>query len=206
MIESRWYVRIGNLGFNLLALNILWVLFSTLGLYILGIFPATVALFAVVKQLIIEKDDVPVFKLFWKNFKMEFVKANLLGYLLLFIGVILYVDLKVIQAMEIPLLYTVLNGLLIFVIFIYLLTILYIFPIFVYYEFKFWQYPKYAIVNAIGRPFQTILLIAGTTALFLLYRQFPFLMAVFGMSLLSYMITKIASASFSKGEKENDHL
>lgn len=206
MIESRWYVRIGNLGFNLLALNILWVLFSTLGLYILGIFPATVALFAVVKQLIIEKDDVPVFRLFWKNFKMEFVKANLLGYLLLVIGVILYVDLKVIQAMEIPLLYTVLNGLIIFVIFIYLLTILYIFPIFVYYDFKFWQYPKYAIVNAIGRPFQTILLIAGTTALFLLYRQFPFLMAVFGMSLLSYMITKIASASFSKGEKDNDHL
>ena len=206
MIESRWYMRVGNLGFNLLALNLFWLLFSTLGLYVLGIFPATVALFAVVKQLIIEKDDIQVFKAFWKNFKMEFVKANVLGYLVLAIGVILYLDLKVIQGLEIPLLYTVLNGLIIFVIFIYLLIVLYIFPIFVYYDFKFWQYPKYAIVIAIGRPLQTILIIAGTTALLLLYRHFPFLIVIFGMSLLSYIITKIASSSFPNKNVKDDNL
>jgi uncharacterized membrane protein YesL len=189
-------MRIGNLGFNLLALNLLWLLFSTIGLYILGIFPATVALFSAIKQIIIEKDDIPVFKVFWKSFKREFTKANLLGYLVLAIGVILYLDVKVIQGLEIPLLYTVLNGLIIFVIFIYLLIVLYIFPIFVFYDFKFWQYPKYAIIIAIGRPLQTVLILAGTTALLLLYRYFPFLIAVFGMSLFSYIIIKIASSSF----------
>lgn len=205
MLESRWYMRIGNLGFNLLALNLLWLLFSTIGLYIFGVFPATVALFSVVKQLIIEKDDISVFKAFWRNFKNEFIKSNLLGYLLLAIGVILYLDLKVIQGLEIPLLYTVLNGLIIFVIFIYLLIVLYIFPIFVYYDFKIWEYPKYAIVIAIGRPFQTILILAGTTALLLLYSYFPFLIAIFGISLFSYIITKIASSSFSNKNVENEN-
>jgi uncharacterized membrane protein YesL len=42
---TSWYIRIGEWAFNLFLLNILWLFFSLLGLFVLGIFPATVALF-----------------------------------------------------------------------------------------------------------------------------------------------------------------
>ncbi len=46
MIEKRWYMRMGTLGFNLIYLNLLWAAFTLLGGIVLGIFPATAALFA----------------------------------------------------------------------------------------------------------------------------------------------------------------
>ena len=56
--------------------NALWVLFSLLGLIVLGIAPATVALFSITKDWAKKDWDQPVFQTFWQTYKTEFFRAN----------------------------------------------------------------------------------------------------------------------------------
>ncbi|MGM0877560.1 MAG: YesL family protein [Bacillota bacterium] len=195
-----WYIRIGEWGLNLFLLNILWILFTLLGLFVVGIFPATAALFAVMRKLTMESKDISVFKLFWNTFRTEFFKANLLGYIFLFIGFILYVDLRVVQQLDNNILHQALTIALYILIFVYFLTLLYVFPIFVHFNMKTKEYLKHAIILAIARPIQSIFMVIGfIIVLFLLWR-IPGLIPVFGVSLISFILMKIASISFPKIE------
>lgn len=71
----------GDFGFNLILLNILWVAFTLLGLVIFGLFPATIALFAVIRKWILENEDTPILQEFIKRYKAEFKMANVIGIL-----------------------------------------------------------------------------------------------------------------------------
>ncbi|WP_332696002.1 YesL family protein [Halalkalibacter lacteus] len=195
---SRWYMRLGNWAFNLVLLNILWFLFSLSGLFILGIFPATAALFAVLRQLIMEDEDLPVLKLFWNKFKSEFMMSNLIGYLILIFGLILYVDLRVLQQLDNNILQLVLASITVVIGIVYLLTLLYIFPLFVHFNLKFLQYPKHAFILAVAKPFQTIMMLGGLAIVYFLYMNFPILILVFGMSLISFVMMKVASFSLPR--------
>ncbi len=197
---SKWYIRVGTLAFNLVLLNILWILFSFLGLFIVGFFPATAALFAVLKQMIMEDEDIAVFKLFFKKFKSEFVMSNLIGYITLIFGVVLYVDIRVLQQLDSGFLQLALASATVVISIVYLLTLLYIFPIFVHFDMKLWQYPKHALILAIAKPFHTIFLLVLLALVVMLYMIIPALIFVFGMSLVAYVMTKIASYSFPRKE------
>ncbi len=197
---SQWYIRVGTLAFNLVLLNILWILFSFLGLFIIGFFPATAALFAVLKQMIMEDEDIAVFKLFLKKFKSEFLMSNLIGYITLIFGVILYIDIRVLQQLDSGFLQLALASATVVISFVYLLTLLYIFPIFVHFDMKLWQYPKHALILAVAKPFHTIFLLVLLALVVMLYMIIPALIFVFGMSLVAYVMTKIASYSFPRKE------
>ena len=197
---SQWYIRVGTLAFNLVLLNILWILFSFLGLFIVGFFPATAALFAVLKQMIMEDEDIAVFKLFLKKFKSEFLMSNLIGYITLIFGVILYIDIRVLQQLDSGFLQLALASATVVISFVYLLTLLYIFPIFVHFDMKLWQYPKHALILAVAKPFHTIFLLVLLALVVMLYMIIPALIFVFGMSLVAYVMTKIASYSFPRKE------
>lgn len=193
-----WYLRLGEWALNLFLLNLLWIIFSMLGLFIVGIFPATVALFAVMRKLTMESKEVPVFKLFWTTYKREFVKANIIGYAWSLIGFVLYIDLRVLNQLDSSLLNQLFTFGLYMIIAAYLVTLLYLFPIFVHFNLKKREYFKYAIILTIGRPIQSIMLIIGlTVGLFILWRV-PGLIPVFGMSFISLLVMKIASISFPK--------
>ncbi|WP_223702546.1 YesL family protein [Sutcliffiella deserti] len=197
---SQWYIRLGNLAFNLVFLNILWFSFSLLGLFIVGFFPATAALFAVLKQMIMEDEDPSIFPLFWKKFKSEFLMSNIVGYLVLFTGLILYLDIKVLQLLDNSILQLALASATVVIGFVYLLTLLYVFPIFVHFDLKLLQYPKHAVILAIAKPFHTIYLLALLAIVLYSYMIIPALIFVFGMSLIGYVMTKIASYSFPRKE------
>jgi len=199
--SSRWYIRLGNLGFNLVVLNLLWISFSFLGLFVLGIFPATAALFSVLRQLIMEDEDLPIFKLFFEKFKSEFLMSNLMGYLFLSVGIILYIDFRVLQLLDNNFLQLALASITFVIAFVYLLILLFIFPIFVHFDLKFWQYPKHALILAIARPFQTLYMIIGLSIVLFLYMNFTVLILVFGMSLIAFVMMKVASISFPRKEE-----
>jgi uncharacterized membrane protein YesL len=198
---TSWYIRLGDWALKLFLLNLLWILFSLIGLLIGGIFPATVALFAVIRKLIMPNQDVPLFKLFWNTFKKDFIKANLLGYLLLVGGFVLYVNLRVLQQLDSSLVNTLLSAATLIIAFLYLLTLLNVFPVFVHFNLKTIQHIKYAFILSIGKPLQSLLLIAGVAVTIFVLLQVPGLIPVFGVSLLSLVVMKIASRSFP--EKDN---
>ncbi|OIJ15130.1 hypothetical protein BKP37_06850 [Anaerobacillus alkalilacustris] len=198
MFGSQWYIRLGNWAFNLVLLNLLWFLFSFLGLFIVGFFPATAALFAVLRQLVMDDEDAPILKLFWNKFKSEFVMSNLVGYFVFIFGLILYLDLKVLQQLDNSIFRLALASITVVVAFAYLLTLLYIFPIFVHFDLKFMQYPKHALILAVAKPFHTILLIFMLAIVLFLYLKIPALIFIFGMSLIGLVMVKIASFSFPR--------
>ncbi|MFC4402738.1 YesL family protein [Gracilibacillus xinjiangensis] len=55
--------------------NLLWIGFSLLGLVVFGFFPATAAMFALVRQWIMGNIDKPVFSSIWVTIKKNFSKA-----------------------------------------------------------------------------------------------------------------------------------
>ncbi|WP_175639355.1 YesL family protein [Metabacillus schmidteae] len=193
---TSWYIRFGEWTFHLFVLNLLWCLFSVLGLFAFGIFPATVAMFAVMRKLIMSQDDVPMVKLFWQTFKAEFLKSNLIGYLFSIGGFILYVNIRVLQQLDsnvINLAFIILTFILAF---LYLLTYLYVFPVFVHFHLKTRDYIKYAFILSIGKPLQSVLMILTLCVALFLYIKLPGIIPVFGVSLFCYIIMKISVASF----------
>ena len=193
---TSWYIRAGEWALNLFLLNVLWILFSALGLFAFGIFPATAAMFAVIRKLNMAKEDVHVFKLFWKTYKFEFMKSNLIGYIFLMVGFLLYVDLRVLQQLDSSLLNLILTVATFILVFLYLLTLLYVFPVFVHLNLKTVEYIKYAFILAIGKPKQSLLILLALAISMFLLIQVPGLIPVFGISIFSFILMKISSSSF----------
>ncbi|MBP2075961.1 YesL family protein [Oceanobacillus polygoni] len=202
MFGTQWYFRLGNLGFNLVLLNFLWILFTASGLFILGGFPATAALFAVIRLIIMETDNGSIIKMFWNKFKTEFLASNVIGYLMLLIGLLLYIDFKVLHHIKQNTLYMALMSLTMVIILVYLLSLLYVFPVFVHYDLKLWQYPKFALIPVIARPLRTLIMAITLAGILFVYMKFPVLILLFGLSLISFILMKFAYLSFSnKGDE-----
>lgn len=177
--------------------NILWVAFSLLGLLIFGFFPATVALFAVVRKWVQLQADTPVFKTFWTTYKQEFLKSNLLGIILCIIGYILYLDFALVRVTPIDLLQLTYFPLLVIVL-LYFLTVLYVFPVFVHYDVKTLYVLKNAFLIMIMRPPITIMMVVGTIAVYFLMRTLPGLIPFFAVSILAYVLMWSSNLAFAK--------
>ena len=193
MVYAYWYI-----GFNLMILNILWILITIGGLGVFGFFPATVALFSVTHSMIIYNDHEKVIKKFFTSIKENWLEANLLGYLFSLILFILYLNIKVIHLIEIRLLYVSVMSVTLIVGALVIISFAYVFSVFVHFKFKWWVYPKYALILTISKPFNTILLILLLVLVLYLYYIVPSLLLLQGMGLIVYIIMKVASFSFPK--------
>jgi uncharacterized membrane protein YesL len=197
---TNWYIRIGNWGFRLLILNILWIVFSAMGLFILGLFPATTALFGVIRKEIITADtqNVPTIKSFWEIYKTEFLRSNLLGYIYTIFGVLLFFDLRVLHHLN----SSVLNYFFIIVTYIiilfYSLTFFYLFPILVHFQLRILDYIKYSVILMFARPMQALILIVSLFTSYYLFLFLPGLIPLMGISLISFIIMKTAIRSFPR--------
>jgi uncharacterized membrane protein YesL len=195
---SEWYIKLGNWAFKLFYLNILWMLFTLMGFVILGVFPATTALFAVIRKLIMEDEDTHIFSLFYSTYKKDFARSNLLGAIISLVGVILIIDIYILMQLEASILNQTISIILFLVFTLYVITTIYIFPIFVHFDLKIFDCFKYAFVLVIGRPLYTILLIACLIIISFVLMWIPGLIPVFGVSLIALLFMKISSISLPK--------
>ncbi|MBM7570082.1 YesL family protein [Aquibacillus albus] len=191
---------------NFVYLNILWMAFTLLGLVFFGFAPATVSLFAVVRKWIQGYTDVPIFKSFWRNYKKEFFKSNVIGLILSVFGYILYVDFQLVlhsanstiqQITYLPLLLLILT---------YTLTLLYVFPVYVHYEVNILQVLKNAFIIMIMRPLNTIMLIAGTAVVYYVLRFVPGLIPFLSMSLWAYVMMWCSNLVFKRIEEKQEQV
>src|SRR5690625_2386551 len=124
-------------------LNVLWITFTMVGFLVLGIFPATTALCAVIRKWFKDGEEIPIFKVFWETYRRQFWVSNVLGLILFSSGYVLYFYFMVFSTME-NLIGIFLNGLLISVGAMYVIILTNIFPVLVNYDLKGKQYLKYA--------------------------------------------------------------
>lgn len=91
--------RYSKLAFDLLMLNIIFILVSVLSLFVL-FFPSLVSLHTIINNIINDKDDENVYKTFFLEIKRQWSfswRIEVLGMIiLLIIGVIIYFDFVVI--------------------------------------------------------------------------------------------------------------
>jgi uncharacterized membrane protein YesL len=181
---------------KLAFVNLLWIIFSILGLIIFGFFPATVAVFVIVRKLLMGNTDIPIFKTFWESYKGEFVKSNLLGLIVSILGYFLYVDINLLKHTSgiINLFYypAILIGL------GFILTICYVFPTFVHFDLKIYQVLKIAFIIMLMNPISTIIMIIGITAVYLLMTTIPGLIPLFGGSSLAFIIMWSSFFAFTR--------
>src|SRR5699024_10685272 len=96
---------------RLAYVNFLWVTFIILGLGIFGLMPATTAMFGVVRKWEM-KEEIKVFPTFWKLYKQEFVKANVMGVILFLIGYLLVMEFQILRTQDSIIYYIVSFGVL----------------------------------------------------------------------------------------------
>ncbi|OAK71959.1 YesL family protein [Lederbergia galactosidilytica] len=208
MFENKLFnnfYQFGETVLLLLYVNALWICFTLLGLIIFGLGPSTVAMYTIFRHWAMGRDDLPVFKTFWETFKREFLKANILGVILLMIAYMLYVNWNFLEldgewitafSQFILLVATVIYG----------VMLIYIFPIYVQYENKLFVYFKNAILMALYQPFRTLYAIAACLTLYYIFFILPVFIFLMGASLSSFVLMWITYRTFMRLEYKQAKL
>jgi uncharacterized membrane protein YesL len=182
---------------RLAFLNLLWISFSLLGLVIFGFFPATVAMFAVVRKWMLGNDEMSIFKTFWTAYKREFLKSNILGVIILAIGLILYIDFQFVlhsSSSFVAILYVPF-----FIITLIAIScVFYIIPIFVHYDMKISQVIKNSFFVMIMNPLSTFYMLIGSFGICFVLSYAPPICILYSGNLLALFIMKPATNAFEK--------
>lgn len=188
----------------LVYLNILWIMFTIMGLGLFGFFPATVSMFTIIRQLLL-KEETSIIKTFFQTYKREFFKANGVGLILFILAYILYMDLLFLDTIQ-NIFFYFFQIALIIVSILYLITLIYIFPVYVHFQLKFFQYFKHAFLIGVFSPLMNLAIIAGFVILYFIYKWVPGLIPIFGLSLVSLLITRCVMLAFNRFEKRQQKL
>lgn len=174
---------------KILYLNILWVLFTILGLGVFGIMPATIAMFSVTRKWALNETDIAIFPTFWEAYKTEFFKANGYGLFFLGTGYVLLVAYAILGT-QTGLPYLISSYIILGLLLLLLIGLIYFFPIYTHFALKPLQHIKWPIQIGLSHPLLTFFLVVGTTILgYLGMRYLPALMIFLGASVFAYIIS-----------------
>ncbi|ULT57618.1 DUF624 domain-containing protein [Neobacillus drentensis] len=189
-VACDWVVK-------LLYLNLLWILFTMAGLIIAGIFPATAAMYTVIKGYQ-ASENVSAFKLFKKVYKEEFSRANQLGIVLVIIPVIFYTDWLFTSYLS-GTMEMVAKGILLGSACLYGITLLYVFPVYLLNRNVFTSI-KMAFLIGITYPLNTFMMLISIASLLFLFVFLPMAGYLFLSSGLACIVTFFSLRVFQKVE------
>ncbi|MBM7573393.1 YesL family protein [Aquibacillus albus] len=200
MIGNRLFTGINNLCkwvCYFFYLNVMWMLCTLLGGVLLGISPSTVALYTIARKTAMGEEDIPVFKTFWRIYKKEFLKANLLGLTLIAFAAVWYMDFIFFRQLE-GTFYRMMDYFLLLIGILFVIVISYIFPVYVHYEMKFLSYMKYSIAFGFLHPLHFIAMIITTISTYYFFAYFQGFILILGFSLSAHLNMWLAYQSFQK--------
>lgn len=194
-----------DLFMKIAYINLLWIIFTMMGLVVFGVIPASVALLAVVRQWLMKDIDIPIFKQFFLAYKKEFIRSNLFGLIFIVAFVILYTNFSYIfqesGALQVILtIGLIING------FIFLITTIYFFPVYVHYNLKFHEYIKHSFLMGIVNFHFVVLICFCFWIIYHLFVYFPVYVGLFLPSLIGITLMSITLISFKKFEKKKAKL
>jgi uncharacterized membrane protein YesL len=193
------FYRISEWIMRLAYVNLLWILFTLLGGIVLGIMPATVSLFTITRKWIMGEVDCEVFKLFWKTYKRNLIKANMLGIFLVAAGFALFLYYQSLQILP-EQLSQILQVFFYSILLILGVIVAFIFPIFVHFHVRFAHYYKNALIIGLSFPHFAALMLFILSVFYVAYQFFPVLALFFGVSAPAYLLMVISYIVFKKIE------
>ncbi len=159
------------MGAEVFYANLLWFVFTLLGLGVFGFMPATTALFSVMRKWIMGKTDIPICKTFWQAYRGEFFRSNVIGLILAAVGIIIYVDLAFIYP-EHFLLHVLRFVIMIFG-FLFLIMLFYMFPLLAHFDWKKRMYFKFSLILGISYLQYTLTMMAVAAVLYIAFAFLP---------------------------------
>jgi uncharacterized membrane protein YesL len=180
---------------NTFILNLLWLVIC---LPILTIFPATTALFAVVREWQ-KENDIKVFSAYFRHLKANFKQSFVLGILWIVFTLLLIGDFIITNQMQSNLKYVLFTVFFLLSI-VYLFASITIFPVIVHYKVSWRDAIKNGMLLSIGNPHFVLLslgIIAGTVVLIF---NFP-AASMIAFSVAAYLIYALVSKGFHKEKK-----
>ncbi|WP_407271110.1 YesL family protein [Radiobacillus sp. PE A8.2] len=182
-------------------INLLWIGFSILGLIVFGFFPATIAMFAVIRKWIRGEDDLPTFRTFWSVYKQEFLKGNLFGVIIFIILFIFYIDIQFMQLnaenwlnlIHIPIYLVML---------FFTLMALYLVPVYVHYDISIFQVFKNAFLIMLINPIINVMVLISLAVTYYVMTFVPGLLFFFGGSIGAFLIMLGCHQAFQKIEQK----
>src|SRR5690625_620818 len=157
---------------RLAYLNFLWIGFTLLGFGLFGFFPATAAMFKVVRTWLKKSTDIATMQTFWTEYRQNFKQINIIGFVYIIIGILLYVDFKFFQASHL-ILFNMISIFILIAAIIYVIACLYLFPMYAHFQLTTFEYIKYPFLYTIGRPIQALMLLGVFIATFLIFYFIP---------------------------------
>lgn len=135
-------------------LNILWLFCS---LPIITFFPATTALFRIIRKRT-KGEEVPILKSFIQYFKSDFKKGIILGSVIIFILVMLVGDFLIIVSLDNPW-QSILLPIFIIITLLFSMITVYFIPLFISYPLSFKHLLSMAVGLSIRRPIRPFMVI-----------------------------------------------
>ncbi|WP_416151716.1 YesL family protein [Salipaludibacillus sp. HK11] len=190
--------------YRLAFINLLWIIFTLLGLVVLGFFPATVAMLATLRQYL-NKNEVNLFPYFWGYYKKEFIESNKLGGIITSIGLILYINLNFLQINK-----TGITEFLYFssvtLSFLYLLIICYLLASYVEFNLDLKTHIKNSVLIAIYNPLASLFIIFGFVTVYYAVTFISGLGFFFSASMFGIVILSSANIAYRKIQQKQEKL
>ncbi|MBT2697439.1 DUF624 domain-containing protein [Bacillus sp. ISL-40] len=191
-LNNRLYTTLNTIV-DLFLLNLLWVMTM---LPLITFFPATVAMFGVVRKRILQKETEGIVKSFFKIFKENFKQSFILSIFWSVLALFLFLDYRLIQPGD-----SVVQLLLYIVLIIGILLFssisIYLFPIMVHFELSWKHVIRNAFLFSLMNPVLTILLliiVGAGTAIFYFYPATIFIIG----SLAAYAVYYLCQLWFNQ--------
>ncbi len=184
--------RIGEVLANLILLNLLWLVAC---LPVITAFPATAAMFGVVRDWARDADS-GIVTLFVRHLKANFAQSLWIGFVWLVVGCVLLIDFVVLGGMvgwlKVPLF-----VLLSLVALCFFLTSVYLFPVMVNYEGHWRNVIKNSFFIAITQPGTTILCILVLAVALLVVNYAPVSALIVGSG-TAYILYLLCTRAFNR--------
>jgi uncharacterized membrane protein YesL len=182
---------------NLAYINILWLTFTLLGGVLLGIFPATIAMFFIIKRMFLEKSDFNIIKEFTILYKKEFKKSNLLFFPFILLAIIVAADIRFISSLDFAF-----NSLVVklFYVLLFLLAMIFLYSLVVYIygargKKEIFKSSLYILFN---NPMTNLYILTGLLLLHFLTLKVAGLSLLFSGSVFSLIVLMIVQKTAKK--------
>lgn len=186
---------------NLVYLNLLWVFFTLIGLVVFGFMPSTLAMYKILKELLTGKENIKIFSTYWKVYKSNFIKINIIGLIMVLIGSILVIDLNFFRAQS-GTIYVIINYFMYFLAFLYIMDFLYVFPVYINYDIKIRYILKNALFFVFLTPLENIKMIIGLILVLAIFYVLPSLIPFLGIALPVFVLSWVSKTTIEKVEEK----
>lgn len=188
-VVCDWFVKLAYLNF-------LWVIFTLAGGIILGIFPSTAALFAILSRMVRGDTANEILPTFAGTFKNEFKRSNKYGVFFWAFAGIIALNVMLLPQFEGMMLTIVISGV-IFTLFLYLIVLFFFFPAYVSMpESSFGKLLTVALFLPFSQIKAAVVVTLGILALLTLFYFFPVLITFWGVSSFAVLFMYTAQKLF----------